>query len=77
MEEYPNPSSCSGEYVPLPVNRTKEDAIRLYDRISVIYDYLALSEVKYLERGVKLLNLQDGDMVLEIGGYGTHATFNS
>ena len=67
MEEYPNPSSCSGEYTPLPVNRTKEDAIRLYDRISVIYDYLALSEVKYLERGVKLLNLRDGDMVLEIG----------
>ncbi len=67
MEEYPNFPGCSEEYVPLPVNRTKGDAIHLYDRISAIYDYLALSEIRYLEKGVRLLNLKDGDIVLEIG----------
>lgn len=55
----------------LPVPRTKEEAKRLYDRISKFYDYLtASSERKYAEKALDRLSIEEGETVLEIG-FGT------
>jgi len=55
----------------LRVSRTKEDAKRVYDRISRLYDLLTGAfERKYTERALTRVNIQEGETVLEIG-YGT------
>lgn len=52
----------------LPVSRSKQEAKRLYDRISKFYDYLAGTfERKYAEMALERLSVQEGETVLEIG----------
>ena len=52
----------------LPVVRTKEEAKRLYDRISKFYDYLtSSSERKYAQKALDHLSIEEGETVLEIG----------
>jgi demethylmenaquinone methyltransferase/2-methoxy-6-polyprenyl-1,4-benzoquinol methylase len=51
----------------LPVNRSKAQARRFYDRISRVYDTLTASETGLIQRGVELLALQPGEALLEIG----------
>ncbi len=52
----------------LPVCRSKEEAKRVYDRISKFYDYLAGTfERKYSEIALERLSVQEGETVLEIG----------
>lgn len=52
----------------LPVSRSREEAKRLYDRISRVYDLLTgVFERKYAERALKRLSIEEGEIVLEIG----------
>ena len=52
----------------LPVPRTKEEAKRLYDRISRFYDFLtAAFERKYAEMALERLFIGEGETILEIG----------
>ncbi|MCB2210457.1 methyltransferase domain-containing protein [bacterium] len=56
----------------LPVDRSKADAQRYYDRMSKIYDWLTASERSLIEKGVTQLAPQQGETILEIGcGTGT------
>jgi demethylmenaquinone methyltransferase/2-methoxy-6-polyprenyl-1,4-benzoquinol methylase len=52
------------------VNRSVHEAEGYYSRLSYIYDWLAASEKKYLRQGIKILNPQQGEKILEIG-FGT------
>jgi demethylmenaquinone methyltransferase/2-methoxy-6-polyprenyl-1,4-benzoquinol methylase len=55
----------------LPVPRTKEEAKRLYDRISRVYDLLTWAfERKYANMALSHLSIKEGEAVLEIG-FGT------
>ncbi len=52
----------------LPVPRTKEEAKRLYDRISRFYDlFTAAFERKYAEMALEHLSVKEGEAILEIG----------
>ena len=52
----------------VPVLRTKEEAKRLYDRISRFYDFFtAAFERKYAEMALERLSVKEGEAVLEIG----------
>lgn len=52
------------------VNRSEADAERYYSRLSSIYDLLAASEKKFINRGLELLIPVSGETILEIG-FGT------
>jgi len=53
------------------VTRTKDDAEKYYDHISVVYDWLGgIFERKHAEKGFRYLGIENGDVVLEIG-FGT------
>jgi demethylmenaquinone methyltransferase/2-methoxy-6-polyprenyl-1,4-benzoquinol methylase len=55
----------------LPVTRSKEEAKRLYDRISKFYDYFTGAiQRKYEEMALDQLAVKEGETVLEIG-FGT------
>ncbi len=50
------------------VRRTKQEARENYDKISHWYDYLeGVWEKRLREKGLKKLNVQEGEVVLEIG----------
>lgn len=52
----------------LPINRSKQSARSSYNRLSRWYDILAgSSEQKFRNIGLKLLNAQPGENILEIG----------
>lgn len=51
----------------LPIQRTKDQARRNYDRISSIYDWITVSEKQFIQQGIELLSPQPGDSILEIG----------
>ncbi len=52
----------------LPVPRTKEEAKRLYNRISRFYDFLtAAFEREHAEMALERLSIKEGETVLEIG----------
>jgi len=54
-----------------PVTRTKDEARASYNRMSSFYDWMSGStEKKYRDLGLKLLEAQPGERILEIG-YGT------
>jgi len=52
------------------VNRSETDAETYYSRLSSIYDLLAASEKKFINRGLELLKPISGETILEIG-FGT------
>jgi len=52
------------------VNRSEADAERYYSRLSSIYDLLAASEKKFINRGLELLKPASGETILEVG-FGT------
>lgn len=54
----------------LRVRRTKEQARESYDKLSMVYDCLTWFERKYSRRALELLDVRDGEKVLEIG-FGT------
>ncbi len=55
----------------LRINRTKEQAEKAYDKLSGVYDVLAGPfEKKYRDYALKLLNIGEGEEVLEVG-FGT------
>lgn len=55
----------------LPVNKSREKVKKYYDSISRVYDLFAgIFEEKYLDRGLKLLDIKGDEAVLEIG-FGT------
>ena len=49
------------------VNRSTAEARSFYNRISPYYDTLAASEKKYIRAGLRLLDPNPGDRILEIG----------
>ncbi len=54
-----------------PVNRTREQAIRFYDRMSRFYDCISGPfERRYAIRNLELLAIREGETILEIG-FGT------
>jgi len=54
-----------------PVLRDKDAARKFYDRISRLYDlFIARLEKKYRRKGLKMLAIEDGDKILEVG-FGT------
>ena len=53
------------------VPRSKDDAEKYYDRISVVYDWLGgIFERKYAKKALRYLEIEKGEIVLEIG-FGT------
>jgi demethylmenaquinone methyltransferase/2-methoxy-6-polyprenyl-1,4-benzoquinol methylase len=52
------------------VDRSENEAEKYYSRLSSIYDFLAASEKKFINRGLALLNPSAGESILEIG-FGT------
>jgi len=53
------------------VHRSKDDAEKYYNRISVVYDWLGgIFERKHAEKALSYLEIENGEIVLEIG-FGT------
>lgn len=51
----------------LPINRTKAQARRYYDRLSHNYDLLTRSEAGLIQQGAQILSVQPDEDLLEIG----------
>lgn len=52
----------------LPVLRSKKEAKQFYDRVSRVYDYsVGTFERKHAETALRLLSIEEGETVLEIG----------
>jgi len=50
-----------------PINRSKDQARRYYDRISHIYDWLTAGENRLIQKGVDFLGVKPGERIADIG----------
>lgn len=50
-----------------PINRSKSQARKYYDRISKFYDWLTAGEKRFIKKGVDLLDIKPEEKIVEVG----------